>query len=1183
MGSGPIDGGGGTGGIIPPSVPDIETQTPDAGTDVQVFIDQIEEMLEGDDNLRLLAKGQISLPPGRISIAELTALINKVIQALKEEIYEQQQLDAQISERMHRNIAQTASSLEGLHGELTETVLGWRSATGGTGETVVAAHANLEQATAAYNAAMANVWGEDRAAIQEYNQAVQQYNNLDADDVNDIYNSLSQSERNALLSGLTQQQINDYGGTKQAVVAQHFNQKFQAYNDYVATRNPEVQAAIQNLQTATAEYNDMVDAYNANLDGINAERASYGLSTLPYMEKTPMPNPNLAYDQLPTTQVPVNAPLLPTPNRSTLNVPNSSQTGMVASPNYPGDPPDIETYEMMILHYIPLAMTTFNYLGSFNRALDLANEFIFANQFAIMTGQPLTLPFGFLERVDPVFLASVNAVGGIGLAAHALGLHSRTLEIALSRALFQTIAQNLSMPISARLFARLQFTALELLSRSALLSANPTLRFLASRFGFLSARSPAVQATIALAFAGQVGSLVSSGIVRATINGQINRLGFHARHSVRSAARNVQHQEQRLSRAIRSGNPFRIASAVNRVQRAHVRLANAVRLSNTFGALSIGGYAAFSNQVAAALNVSLLGVSTALFARTLGIPNLVPQVFAQITHLAPTDILIAMTAGATIRDVLDNPLSVLYMKQTLANTLVFQMGYSTGYAAAIVNHAINNVVLASVGLQSFGRLRNELYTQFRAEGLSPWHANRLANETTAMIRGDLGVQFLNVRFGLNVNRAIIATSIVSSLYGFDTGIAGAMLSNAVIRSLQYGGFGSRVQLRNDLRAQFQGMGLPWHQANALANNYVNFVETVGAVVPFSGYPGLSAALVNNALLRSLAFGGSFVRNEITADLLMRGLSPTQAAFVADQLVSVAEGNFVRPSDQLLFELTLNGVVERALLNPSYETQREFRDSVFNELRGAGFRYNDALFLANSIANYGVNGDALSLFGLSPAGIDVLNASLVDELRATGISGSRARNIVNQAYENTISRAPYFSPDDFQNALKEEVFKQTLYQTGRFDGHAVFDRAVANATDPSTILGLASLIEQINGSALGILRPDLGAELAQEIHHQLLSALLGGSSVDEISNEETRNPLSLLNQLNDQVERLNNEEDIANLMKLLKKLQELLAALTSPNAEHSLLGSNIMDAAGTFFGAANVSEGGQDFQPTQIPV
>ncbi|CCB92066.1 putative uncharacterized protein [Waddlia chondrophila 2032/99] len=1179
MSSAPI-GGEGTGGIIP--VNSESEQTPQTQEiDPQVFIDQIEQMIESDDNIRLLAKGQIGLPPGRISIAELTALINAVILKLKKEIQAAEQLDALISERFHRSIAQTAESLEGLHGELNDIVVSWRNFTNENGETVHDAYDNLQQATDEYNQMMQNLWGEDRAAIQEYNQIIHQYNNLDSDGVDDIYDSLSQAERDALIAGLTQSEIDAYGGTKEAVVAKYFDKKIDEFNQYAASR-PNVQAAINNLQQATADYNNVVDDYNLHIDQVNAERAEYGLGPLPYMVKTPTPNPNVAFTNL-SQQPHVQAPLLPTPNRQLLTVPNASQKGTVSEPTYPGDPPSVPSYEMMILHFIPIALTTFDYLASFNRALDLADAYVQWNRYALLTGAQLTLPYGVLNQINNVFLQSVNAIGGVGLAAHAIGLHSRSLEIILSRALFQSLAQQLSLPISARLFSRLQFTALELLSRSALLSAYPSMRFLASRFGFLAASSPSVQAAIALAFAGQIGSLVSSGIVRGIINGQINRLGFYARHNVRFSAAEVEYAERNLANAIASGNPFLIASAVRRLTSAQVRLANAVRLSRTFGSLSIGGYAAFTNRVAAALNISLLGVSTSLFARTLGLPGLVAQIFAHVTHLSPIDILIASTAGSSIRAVLDNPLSVLFIKQNLANQLVYRLGFSSSYAAAIVNNAINNAVFASVGLHTYSRLHNELYLQFRAEGLSPYHANRLANETTSLIRGDLGVQFLNVVFGIHADTSLIASTVVNSIYGFDKGIAGVMLSNAIVRSLQYGGYGSRVRLQNELTEVFQSMGR--RDGSELAAQYVRFIETVGSLVPLTRYPGLASVLLGNGLLRNLALGGAFVRNEIRNDLIMRGLSPTQAAFVADQLIALSTGNFVRPSDQLLFELTLNAAIERALIHSgSFETHREFRDQLINELRSVGFRLNDALFLANSIAAFAANGEALSLLGLSAGQINGLNISLVNELTVSGISGSQAQTIVDRAYANTTAKAPFFSPDDFQNTLKEEIFRQTFLASGRLDGHEIFDKAAAHAQDPSTILDLASLIEQISGAAQGVFRPDLGSELAQEVHNALLNALLGGTTIDEISNEETRNPLSVLNQLNDQIDKLTKDEEIANLIKLLKKLQELLAALLTGSPEGHLLGTSIMDAAsGPFFGAANVSQGGQDYQAMQIPV
>ncbi len=1169
----------GTGGLPPPATPPEEQTT--APLEIDTFVDSMTEMIESDDNIALLAKGQINLPPGRISLSELTALINKVIQKLKDAIKEQQALDPLISERFHRGIVKTAESLENLHSELIETVESWIQTTGPQAQAVINSYSQLEQATADFNTLMETTWGEDRAAIQDYNDAINQYNNLTPTRVQNIYNGLSVSQRNALLSGLTAQQIADMGGTEQAVVMQYLNQKISAFNQYASTR-PNLQSAINNIQTATANYNAQVDQYNAKVDQINLQRAGFGLEPIDHFSNTPPANSNPLYTAL-SGQSLITAPptLLPVTSRSTLAVPSVSQNGTIPLPLVPGIIPNISYDDMMLLNWIPVATTTFNYLSSFNRALDLAYALITAEQLAIQDrGFELTLPFGTIQELNPVFLASINAIGGAGLAAHALGLHSRNLEITLSRAIFQTVAQNLSFPASGRLFARLQFTALELLSRSSLMSSLPSIRFLASRFGQLGALNPAVQASIALAFAGQIGGLVSSGIVRGIVNGQINRLGSYSRGRLRRANRGLRRAQRRLDRAIRSGNPFKIARAVAKLERATTKLANATRLFNTFGTQAIGSFAAFGNQVAAALNLSLLGISTAQFARALGIPNLVPQIFAQVTHLDPSDLLIAMTAGSSITDILDNPISILFAKQSLANQLVFEMGYSGPVAAAIVNNAINNVVLAGVGIQSFSRLRNELREQFRAEGLNRFQANALANETAGLIRGDLGVQFLNVAFGLNFDRSLIASSVVNQLFGLDVGIAGAMLSNTVVRSLQYGGYGSRVRLRNELREQYRDLGLSRGDAHRLANQHVDFLRTVGLGVPLGQFPGLASVLIGGPLLQSIALGNNFIQSEMIQELEDRGLSRSQANFVSEQLLSLSGRNFNRLGGNALFELAIRNAIERAG-SDGFETQREFRNAIRKELRSIGFNRKDARFLANSIAAFGLDGTVLSALGISSSGADVLKDSLVNELRSSGISGRRANRIAERAFKKAGRRGPFSSPDEFKNILKEEVFKATLRIAGESNGQQIFDRAVAHASTSSQILGLASLIEQITGNANGLHRPDLGTVLAQELKDQILNVLFGGSNVDEI--EEKHNPLSVLNQIGDQLDRLTKDDETENLRKMIRNLQKLLAKLNTPNAELGFLLQSISDNPGNFFEATSSAMGAGNVPATQIPV
>src|SRR5690606_32149218 len=110
-------------------------------------------------------------------------------------------------------------------------------------------------------------------------------------------------------------------------------------------------------------------------------------------------------------------------------------------------------------------------------------------------------------------------------------------------------------------------------------------------------------------------------------------------------------------------------------------------------------------------------------------------------------------------------------------------------------------------------------------------AHLLANETMALIRGDMGVQYLSVAFGLNFDRAAIASSISDNIYGVDRGLAGAMLSNAVVRSLLYGGFGSRVRLQNELLEKYQTLGLSRQDAYEVAAMTTSFIATMGVLVP----------------------------------------------------------------------------------------------------------------------------------------------------------------------------------------------------------------------------------------------------------------------------------------------------------------------------------------------------------------
>lgn len=1123
-----------------------EGETPPESEATPALIDLLlEGELQDPEFLQLRVTRAINLPPGSVSLLELAKIISTVINQLKEALNEAELLDGDLTRKFHLNTLSEAQDLIDGYNDLEAQLDAMKEAMSDGGE-LESYYTALLDAKANFDNQIAQTAGADSAAVQEVNQYIA------------IYNDPVAFENFA---------DNSFGGNQANALA-FINGKINSYNSYMASR-PNLQAALNDYRDSVIAYNNEVDEANAQLVAVNSDRADLGLPLLPTLDKTPVPNGNIQTYLPANNQLPNSLPTLALPADSTninlISTANLGSYGSTPAVQPPGVFPTISYSEAFALLWLPNALSSLSFMSSMNRALDLAESL--RNTEALLFNQlgfNIIMPNAYIQRAQDVFLDSIGGLGGggLGLAAFAMGLHSRNLEIALSRGILGSIAANSRMPITGRVFARLQFTALELLQKSSLLSPLPALRYIASAIGYLGSASPAVRVAISLAITMQVMGAVGGGLMRSLVNAQFNRMPHFARVRTRMAMRGVVRAEAGLRRAVASGNPGRVRRSLARVGRSRRRLARATRLNATFGLLSIGGLASFTRAVAATMSLSVMSVAMAHFGRAIGLPGIVAQIFAHVSGVPTLDLLVAMSGGSRILDILDNPFSILALKQTLVDTLVFGRGFSSVSASLMINGAVNSIILRG-GINNFSHMRYELVNEFQRAGFSFFQAHQLANETVAMIRGDIGINFLNAAFGLNFDRSIIAASIVNNIIGADVGLAGAMLSNAVVRSLMFGGFGSTVRLQNELTAQFQNLGLSWSDAYGMASNMVNFIETVGVVIPLTRFPGLSNVLLGNTLLSAVAFGSTIVRNELISDFQARGLSYFQAEFLASQVTSLAARTFATPGN--LFELALEAAIERT--GSSFETQREFRDNIYNELTGVGFSRNDAMFLANSVASYGLDGSNISIFGVSAARLAAIEEITVNRLsNELGVSGGVAHAILNEARDRAISQGPYSSQDQFQNVLKEELFRAVVNHTGRYDGHMIFDRAIAELSDPGTILTLAALTEQIGSSVLGILRPDLGARIAEEIKNQILVALLGGTTVDEIADLEQRNPLSVLNMFEDGLSALLKSDEEEDIQVTLRKLIQLLQAMLTPNAELGFLLQSLSDSPSTFIGS-----------------
>ncbi|NGX42803.1 MAG: hypothetical protein K940chlam7_01091 [Chlamydiae bacterium] len=524
-------------------------------------------------------------------------------------------------------------------------------------------------------------------------------------------------------------------------------------------------------------------------------------------------------------------------------------------------------------------------------------------------GMDIAEPPAYVEEVPESIVEGTESIGtGVGAESLSIGLHSNNLEIILSAAMLRALAENLRFPISGRLLAQLQFLPLELLTASSLLASVPGVRFLANYLGTKGLTNQAIANAVALALVNRIIELVNSTTVRSLVNGVFNSLSPSVRASFNKSLEDVEEAEKQLNDAIASGDPASIKSALNNLIQARLRLASIQGLQDTFGSASIGELSALTRGVGGTINLSLLIVALAYLGQALGVPGLAPQLFANLTGLPEEDIRIALTSGANIADVLDNPTSVLFLKQSLINTLTTEHGFDDDVAQGRINQSINNVI-GKGGFESFSDLHAALVEEFRKQGFSALQANLLANQAVAVISGDLGIPFLNATFSADFDSAAVTSKIVSSLYGVDAQRAAVMLNGAdqeafqstlqgtVDRTLTAGNYRTQREFRDALGNELRAAGFSRNDALFLANNVSGFLATGSIGSPYGVSPSrldaISDALGNEAIGQTLARGpfsseDAFrlvLREELSAAAASGGLSPVEARRTLDLAVA----------------------------------------------------------------------------------------------------------------------------------------------------------------------------------------------------------------------------------------------------------------------------------------------------------
>ncbi|HEY4832346.1 MAG TPA: hypothetical protein VIH61_07305, partial [Waddliaceae bacterium] len=399
------------------------------------------------------------------------------------------------------------------------------------------------------------------------------------------------------------------------------------------------------------------------------------------------------------------------------------ENGDINDPPDPGQVPTLTVSDFMNAQWLPVVLPLLDLITALNTMLDFSRALADLEGIYFKNPQKLiSYPVAFIEKISSIFLKDVGGVGtGVGLGSFAIGLQTRNLEEILSRGIIQAVASQTSFPVSGRVFARLLCSTLDLLSKSSLLGTLPASFMLANRLGSIGASSPVIELAISLGFSERIANVINANVVRSLVNGQINQIAFGTRFSEQIAQNGVNRAEILLQEAINSGDSAATGNAVDDLVKAELQLAGVNHLLATFGSASVGELSQLTSAASASINLSLLTVALAEFGKSIGLPELIPQLFANFSGLPTAEILAAMNKGAGIGGVLENPLSVLFLKQTLLDTLV-NRGFSSVETAEMVNNAINNIVLSG-GINTFSHLKSTLFESFRQEGLGQLDAN----------------------------------------------------------------------------------------------------------------------------------------------------------------------------------------------------------------------------------------------------------------------------------------------------------------------------------------------------------------------------------------------------------------------------------------------------------------------------
>ncbi|MBS4168091.1 hypothetical protein [Parachlamydia sp. AcF125] len=551
----------------------------------------------------------------------------------------------------------------------------------------------------------------------------------------------------------------------------------------------------------------------------------------------------------------------------------------------------------------------------------------------------------------------------------------------------------------------------------------------------------------------------------------------------------------------------------------------------------------------------------------------------------------ALYKSATLQD--SQPLSPNLYDQLVLNTIQL-LGQVSTYASLPATNALAQSkglippTSPAVGLSVGYGIVQQVVSSLSSEAYKTALGGLIsANGSEAGI-SDQGIAQAQRVLTATTNLAILQIALVQAAMSMQSpGLVSQFLSNlenlpansALLASSSKGTLASDL-LQDPLSLSLLSSAIAANSSEANVN--VQTVSTALSNVQNQGVNVNNSSALQQALIQEFQKAGlSSQQAEDLAALTLAELSGSANLPFLNGVLSGAIASANLPISTLAANLnsgvnqgTIEQAVQSALAKASGPDS--FQIALNTALGQAGFSSETAASLSRTLTIALAESAFTEALSANLVNLNLLQASLAQGLQTENADTQASQAITAAIHGGRSLR----SVSDLQNALQEELVNQGISQE---EAQAAAQAAIVDYLNPednpleSGSLGEAlqpqALAQQVFSRVFGLASPDLGSSSAQKLAANYTLALLGLSTVGELTEQESQSATSLLSLFKEQLGALSSEGQSAILAEWASQMRDL----TNPNLELAQFLSQIKQPATVLLSTAIPSMGMQQLE------